>query len=711
MTVRSPDGGSPPAGRRGVVRKATKTSDVIRPRLVALVGLGAALGLGVALALARPPLGAERAVPRPHAKVACAGCHEAPASSATSSLASTSPAPSQSAASAPRPFEVTAACKTCHGAGHGSVRPGHRALAARGELACADCHRQHAGGQGVTFTGDDAIRWGAGVEAAVGHAPPLPKGTTVPLVALAACARCHDVTRAGDPIAACVAPDVRSGKITDLRVVVATCFDEHRRPNDASPAGDLACAKQHGETRFAAWDAAREVARTTPWVAPARREGNPWLPLAGAFAGALALGVSAAAFERRRRKVVPRPSMPIGAAKKRLPVIDASRCLGCYACVDVCPFDVLTVEKYVAVVARPEECCGVVTCEQVCPNGSLRVDDGAALPDRPATDDHLESRDVPGLFLAGDLTGMPLIKNAINQGVRVVDRIAETLARARQDGETVDLVIVGAGPAGLSAALRAKEKGLSCVVLEQASIAASIRSFPRDKIVHDPPLELPIEGELWLREATKEEILAQWTRIVRARELDVREGARVVDVARAGDTFVVTASPAAALDGAAPSLRIRSRRLVVATGRRGTPRPLDARIEPAMASRVFYALADARSFAGRKVLVVGLGDAAMEAAVALARQPETTVTISYRGASFQRGKARNIAEVQALVAEGKLRLLFETVPLEVTAARGVVLGKPNGQRKSVAVDDVLVLIGGVPSWDLLTRAGLVRPRM
>jgi thioredoxin reductase len=386
-------------------------------------------------------------------------------------------------------------------------------------------------------------------------------------------------------------------------------------------------------------------------------------------------------------------------------VIDPGTCLGCYACVDVCPFDVLTIERYVAVVARPDECCGVVVCEQVCPNGSLTITEGEPVLDRPSVDEHLESTDVPGLFLAGDLTGLPLIKNAINQGVRAVDRIAATLAKKRR--EPVDVVVIGAGPAGLSAALRAQERGLSCVVVEQATVAASVKSFPRDKIVYDPPLDLPLEGALWLKEATKEELVAQWTRIVRARAVDVREGRRVTSVERdaSADAFVVTA---AERDGAAETFR--ASRVVLAIGRRGSPRELELAVEPGAEGRVSYALADARSFAGKRVVIAGLGDAAMEAAIAIARQPETSVTLTHRGAAFTRGKARNIAEIKELVAKGRLRLLFETVPIAVTRSTVTVAGVTVGKgRRTLQADGLLVLIGGVASWDLLGRAGIRRP--
>jgi thioredoxin reductase len=683
--------------RTKVIQRATRTSDVTRVRTMAFAALGAAVGAGAALAAGITPTGSERPLAGPHAKqnIACAKCHEAPAASASAALAGAADRP-------PLPFASAGACKTCHaGAQHASARSAHRALAARGELTCATCHPAHEGAQGVTF-GDDGsfVRWGAGAEVAAprhvgGGVKP---GATVPLVALATCARCHDPTSARDPIAACVPAEVRVSAIRDagaetlLERTASLCFDEHR---------SVAVA----EGRKVAWEGAREAATTTAWVGGARANGSPWLPLGGAFAGAMALGATASLLERRKRAKSSAPVVqPVApATRKRLPTINPGTCLGCYACVDACPFDVLTIERYVAVVARPEECCGVVLCEQVCPNGSLTITLGEPVLDRPVVDAHLESVDVPGLFLAGDLTGLPLIKNAINQGVRALDRIATTLPKKGK--EPFDVVVVGAGPAGLSAALRAQERGLSCVVVEQSSVAASVKSFPRDKIVYDPPLDLPVEGELWLKEATKEELVAQWTRIVRARAIDVREGRQVTGVERDGAAFVVRCTR----EGSSAET-FRGARVILAIGRRGTPRELDLSIDAGAEERVSYALADARSFAGKRVVIAGLGDTAMEAAIAIARQPETSVTISYRGSTFARGKARNIAEVKDLVAKGRLRLLFETVPVAVTRTSVTVAGVTSGKgRRTLQAEALLVLVGGVPSWDLLERAGLSRP--
>jgi thioredoxin reductase/NAD-dependent dihydropyrimidine dehydrogenase PreA subunit len=420
-------------------------------------------------------------------------------------------------------------------------------------------------------------------------------------------------------------------------------------------------------------------------------------------AGGLAFAGAAVAQRSRRRRA--REGLPPAAAPRRirLPRIDAVRCLGCQACVDACPFDVLAVERHVAVVARPDECCGVGACQDACPNGSLRLTElGAPVGDRPRVDERLESLDARGVFVAGDLTGVPLIRNAILQGTAVADRAVASIPRAervrRDDAKRVDLAIVGAGPAGLAAALRAEQLGASYVVLEQWTIAASVRAFPRGKIVHDPPIELPLEGALWLRESTKEELVAQWTRIVRAHRLDVREHHRVTGVSGSAGDFSVSA------DTPQGPRVLRASRVVLAIGRRGTPRPLEAAIAPAAATRVVHALSDARAFAGKSVLVVGLGDSAMEAVLALARQKGTTVTLSYRGAGFVRGRAHNIDQVQRLVASGRVRLLLESQVTHVDE-RWAVLRTPAGVEK-VRVDAVLALLGGEPSRALLEAAGV-----
>jgi thioredoxin reductase/ferredoxin len=632
------------SGGRAAPRVEPTSDDTgVRPIWIAS-GVAAAAAI-LALSVGgdpRPP----GPIARPHAraKIACGACHgEAPVALTPGLSPGTS-----------------SACAGCH-AGHASARAPHRALEARGDLGCPTCHAGH-DAAGVTFADGGYVRWGAGGERE-GHAVLAgPSGATVPFVPPSACAPCHDVADARDPAARCVKGDV------------VVCFDEHRAAPD----------------RYVAWDAAREIAASVPPPAP-RTPLAPW----GWTGTALGAGALAFVALTRRARPAKAASTPTPAPRVRLPVIDAATCLGCSACVDVCPFDVIAIDRFVAKVVRPTECCGVVHCADACPNGSLRIADGEPVADRPRVDADLESLDTPGVFVAGDLTGLPLIRNAIDQGARVADRVASI--RGPRHAER-DLLVVGAGPAGLSAMLRAKGRGLRATCLEQSTFAASLRSFPRGKVVFDVPGLPPLGGPLWMGEATKEELIAHWTRAVRSHALDVREGRRVVDVARDGDGFVVTAVHD---DGAREEHR--AARVLLALGRRGTPRALDVAVAPGAEGKVSHALADARSFAGARVLVVGLGDSAMEAAIALVHAG-AEVTVSYRGATFTRGKERNVTELRALATRDRVALVFESRLVAVEADRATL--EVAGTLRAIPNDAVFVLIGGEPSWGLVTRAGV-----
>jgi thioredoxin reductase/NAD-dependent dihydropyrimidine dehydrogenase PreA subunit len=626
--------------RTRTAQRAEQSSDVTRFRgvLAGAIASGIAVVIIAAVALGADGLRSPGPLTSSHDQLECASCHTEGA--------------------------AEPACGSCH-EGQSSARPGHAAL----EVSCAACHRGH-GDQAISFTTDGTLTLPNGQRERTAFRPVRP--VRVAVVRGEACTACHDASAPRDPVSRCFAPS-----------------------------GDVVCSGEHSSGHAAAWEAAR-IALARPREARATSlVGSLWGPLAWVLFAGLAGGVALALVKRaRREKPAPRGtvSLPVIADKVRLPTIDTTTCLGCYACVDACPYDVIAIEKFVAVVVKPKDCCGLTLCEQVCPNGSLKITDGEPIEDRPRVSEALESLDTPGLYVAGDLTGAPLIKNAIRQGALAARTIAESVPR----GSDLDLLIVGAGPAGISAALEAKARGLRYEVLEQGSVAESIRSFPRGKLVFDQPLSMPIEGELWLAESTKEELLAKWTRIVRREQLRIREGHRVTAVER-GEVFVVRA-----IDPEGAEISLRAKRVLLALGRRGTPRKLEVAIPDGALDRVHYSLADARSHAGARTIVIGLGDVAMEAAIALASQESTRVALVHRGSSFARGKARNVAEVERLVQSGRIELLLDTSVREL-GEREITVQTASGAR-TLAYDALFVMIGSLPPWPFLEAAGVKRVR-
>ncbi|MDE3216591.1 MAG: NAD(P)-binding domain-containing protein, partial [Gemmatimonadota bacterium] len=383
------------------------------------------------------------------------------------------------------------------------------------------------------------------------------------------------------------------------------------------------------------------------------------------------------------------------AAPKAL--VRADMCVGCGTCVASCPEPgAITLRGKLAVV-DDALCQGHGECVRGCPVGAILVTRGAAVNrvTVPLLDEHFQTT-VPGLYIAGELGGRGLIRNAINEGKMAAEHAARTLARdpagAGGASDVLDLVIVGSGPAGLSAGLEALRAGLRYVVLEQGSLSDTVRKYPRHKLLLAEPVRVPMYGDLWVADGSKETLLQVWETIVANTGLDVRTGEKVQQVAREGGRFRVDTANGA----------YRARRVVLAMGRRGSPRRLGVPGEGL--DHVFYDIVEMEAFAGKRMVVVGGGDSAVESALGLANQPGTTVAISYRGESFQRIAERNREKIERAIAAGTVTPYFESQVREIRA--DVVVLERGGARAILPADYVVIRIGGEAPHAFLERIGV-----
>lgn len=338
------------------------------------------------------------------------------------------------------------------------------------------------------------------------------------------------------------------------------------------------------------------------------------------------------------------------------PAIDPLKCVGSGGCVSACPEGaVIGIIDGKASLIDPTRCIGHGACAEACPHQAIALVFGT---ERRGVDIPLLGADfqtnVPGIYIAGELGGMGLIRNAITQGTQAVEAIASQLEAETSNCSTtssaveqrpLDLVIVGAGPAGLAAALAAKKAGLSYRVLEQQSLGGTIANYPRGKLVMTQPAELPLVGKIRFREVSKETLMDFWQSTVDEQELQVSTGHRVERVSQrphsGASRFIVHTRCRAEQMGESGQSehQWQANQILLCIGRRGTPRKLGVPGEES--PKVVYRLIDPEQYQGKRVLVVGGGDSALEAAIALSEQPGTQVALSYRGKAFNRARNKN----------------------------------------------------------------------
>jgi putative YpdA family bacillithiol system oxidoreductase len=377
----------------------------------------------------------------------------------------------------------------------------------------------------------------------------------------------------------------------------------------------------------------------------------------------------------------------------QFPFIDPLHCIGCGACVRACPEgDVLGIVGGTAVVVNGLRCVGHGRCEEACPVGAIEVGLGdlKSREDVPLLDENRETT-VRGIFIAGELGGLSLVRNAVVQGREVMRAIA---SRPRAHDDALDAVIVGAGPAGLSAALEARNLGLRYVALEkEETLGGSLLHYPRRKMVLLQPVEIAASMVLKNEEYSKERLLEIFESLVASHALDVRFGEAVESIARDGDTFAVRSTRGT----------YRAAQVVLALGRRGSPRKLGVPGEEL--PKVMYRLMDAEGYRNQRVLVVGGGDSAIEAAVGLSMQPGNIVTLSYRREKLVRIKKKNEDAFANALAEQRITPLFNTQPVSISGT-SVTLKHDSGETIELENDYVFVFAGGVPPFDFLRKAGV-----
>lgn len=374
------------------------------------------------------------------------------------------------------------------------------------------------------------------------------------------------------------------------------------------------------------------------------------------------------------------------------PVIDINSCIKSGACVTACPEkDILGIVNGRATVINASHCIGHGACVNACPVQAISLvigteKRGVEIPD---IDENFESN-VEGVYIAGEMGGMGLIKNAIEQGKQAVHNISRKIEK--EHSAQYDLLVVGAGPAGIAATLEARRNNLKSITLEQDTLGGTISSFPRAKVVMTSPVDIPLHGKVKLFETNKQQLLSLWNEILSKNNISIVENSKVESITKQANSFEVITKNGELYT---------AHKVLLTIGRRGTPRKLN--VEGEHLEKVAYRLIEPELIQNSDVLVVGGGDSAIESAMLLA--DENRVTLSYRGEAFQRIKPKNNEKIRQYQERGTINVYFNSNVTKIIQDK-IVLKLADGSEIELENDLVYIFAGGELPTQFLEKIGI-----
>ncbi|HRZ98393.1 MAG TPA: NAD(P)-binding domain-containing protein [Paludibacter sp.] len=376
------------------------------------------------------------------------------------------------------------------------------------------------------------------------------------------------------------------------------------------------------------------------------------------------------------------------------PVVDPKRCIGSGACIKACPeHDILGLRNGKATIINASQCIGHGACFRACPVEAISLWIGTEKRgvDLPHVLPTFETN-VPGIFIAGELGGMGLIRNAVTQGREAVENIAKSFSKNHK--AEYDLIVVGAGPAGISASLAAKKAGLKVLTLEQDTLGGSVFTYPRSKIVMTHPVDLPLHGKVKLMETSKDQLLDLWNSVLNKHNISIIEKSKVEAIRSKDELFELEI-----LNGKLYT----SKTVLLALGRRGTPRKLN--IPGEMSQKVAYRLLDPELIKSKNIVVVGGGDSAIESALLLAN--ENKVTLSYRNDKFSRLKPRNAQLIKEAIISGLLNVKFNSNLISIDDNFVTYTENETSEVLKIENDLVYIFVGGELPTEFLKKTGII----